>query len=186
MGDTHALLEILKRAKRVFPMEIMEVWKRYLDKIGEALLFFYKENLLASVIFGSAARGDFKKGSDLDLLIILRESKDSMGKRIDEFMKIEWEIRKVPEYEKVKTEGFPYRIEPVILDLVEFQSHPPLLLDLTTDAEVLVDGEGVFSKETDLLRNRLKDLGARKVILGKGGWYWILKPSIKWGENVAV
>lgn len=167
-------------------MEKMEVWKRYLDEIREALLSFYKENLLALVIFGSAARRDFEKGSDLDLLIILRESKDTMGKRIDEFMEFEWELRKTPEYERTKSQGLPHRIEPVILSLEEFQSHPPLLLDLTTDAEILTDKEGVFSKEMDLLRNRLRDLGARKVILGKGRWYWILKPDIKWGENVIL
>lgn len=167
-------------------MERMEVWRRYLDEIREALISFYKENLMALVIFGSAARWDFEKGSDLDLLIILRESKDSMGKRIDEFMKVEWELRKTPEYEMVKAQGLPHRVEPVILSLEKFQSHPPLLLDLTTDAEILTDKEGVFSKELDLLRGRLKDLGARKVILGKGRWYWILKPDIKWGENVIL
>ena len=167
-------------------MEKMEVRKRYLDGIREALISFYRENLLALVIFGSAARGDFEKGSDLDLLVILRECENSMGKRIDEFMKIEWELRKTPEYERVKAQGLPRRVEAVILSLKEFQSHPPLLLDLTTDAEILTDKEGVFSKELDLLRCRLKDLGARKVILGKGRWYWILKPDIKWGENVIL
>jgi predicted nucleotidyltransferase len=167
-------------------MVSLDVRKRYLDEIREALISLYGENLVALVIFGSAARGDFEKGSDLDLLVILRECENSMGKRIDEFMKVEWELRKTPEYQMLKAQGLPHRVEAVILSLEEFQSHPPLLLDLTTDAKILIDKEGVFSQELDLLRCRLKDLGARKVILGKGRWYWILKPNIKWGENVIL
>jgi len=42
------------------------MWERFLEKIKNALLFFYGEKLFAAVIFGSSARGDFQKGSDLD------------------------------------------------------------------------------------------------------------------------
>jgi len=167
-------------------MESIAVWEGFLEKIREALLSFYGDDLLAAVIFGSAARGDFKKGSDLDLLIVLRESKDSMGKRIDEFMGMEWELRKSQEYARVKVQGLPHRLEPVILDLEEFQQHPPLLLDLTSDAKVLIDKGDVFSQEMDVLRRRLQELGAKKVILEGGRWYWILKPDIKWGEKVVL
>ncbi len=150
------------------------------------MLSFYGEDLIAAVIFGSAARGDFQKGSDLDLLIVLRESKDSMGKRIDEFMKMEWEIRKSPEYARAKAHGLPHRVEPVILDLEEFQNHPPLLLDLTSDAKVLIDKGDIFSMEMDGLRKRLQELGAKKVTLEGGRWYLVPKPDIKWGEKVVL
>lgn len=68
----------------------------------------------------------------------------------------------------------------------EFQNHPPLLLDLTTDALPLIDVENFFSREIELLRQRLNELGAKKVILENGRWYWILKPGIKWGEEVRI
>ena len=165
-------------------METPSVWEAFLEKIKEASLSFYGRNLLAAVIFGSATRGDFQKGSDLDLLIILCEEKDSMGKRIDEFMKIEWEMRKSPGYQMLKDQGLPHRIEPVILNLEEFRSHPPLLLDLITDAKILMDNDDIFSREMDVLKKRLQELGAKKVILEGGRWYWILKPDVKWGETV--
>ena len=164
----------------VMQMENMHAWEGFLEKIKKDLLSYYGEALYAAVLFGSAARGDFRKGSDLDLLVILRESEDSMGKRIDEFMKMEWE------YVCLKAQGLPHRIEPVILDLEEFRKHPPLLLDLTSDAEVLIDRDNVFANEMDLLRRRLQELGAKKVILEGGRWYWILKPGIKWGEKVVL
>lgn len=167
-------------------MERPVVWEAFLEKIKEASLSFYGKNLLAVVIFGSAARGDFQKGSDLDLLIILREGKDSMGKRIDEFMKIEWGMRKSLEYKMLKEQKLPHRIEPVILDLEEFRKHPPFLLDLITDAKILIDKDDVFSREMDVLKKRLQEVGAKKVILERGRWYWILKPDIKWGEIVGL
>jgi predicted nucleotidyltransferase len=167
-------------------MESIAAWEGFLEKIKKALLSHYGEDLFAVVIFGSAARGDFQKGSDLDLLIILQECQDSLGKRIDEFMKMEWEMRKSPEYACMKAQGFPHRIEPVILDLEEFRKHPPLLLDLTSDAKVLIDRENVFANEMNILRRRLQELGAKKVILEGGRWYWILKPQIKWGEKVVL
>lgn len=167
-------------------MERMAVWEKFLEKIRDGLLTFYGENLFAAMVFGSAARGDFQKGSDLDLLIILGESKDSIGKRIDEFMKMEWEIMKSQQYAMAKAQGFPRRIEPVILDLEEFRAHPPLLLDLTTDAQILIDKENVFAKEMDLLKRRLQEVGAKKIVLGEGRWFWVLKNDIKLGEKVVL
>jgi len=97
-------------------MESFAAWEGFLEKIKEAWLSQYGEDLFAAVKFGSAAREDFQKGSDLDLLIILQESRDSLGKRIDEFRKMEWEMRQPPEYACVKAQGFTHKIEPVILE----------------------------------------------------------------------
>lgn len=164
----------------------MEVWEAFLEKIQEALISHYRDNLLAAVLFGSAARDDFRQGSDIDLLIILTENQDSLGKRIDEFMGIESGLRQLPEYARARERGLPHRIEPVILDREELQKHPPLLLDLTTDARILLDREEVFSREMKVLRRRLQELGSRKIQLKDGRWYWVLKPGIKWGEEVIL
>ncbi len=164
----------------------MTEWARFLKKIKDSIISFYGENLLSAVVFGSAAREDFQKGSDLDLLIILRENKDSMGKRIDEFMKLFREIRNSIEFSSAKSCGLPHKIEPVILTLEEFKLHPPLLLDLTTDAKILIDEKDIFSNEIDLLKKSLQEIGAKKVFLRDGRWYWVLKPGIKWGEKVVI
>lgn len=85
-----------------FMMENKDIWEKFLERIKDFLQAFYKENLLAAVIFGSAARGDFSQSSDLDILIILKESPDSLGKRIDKFMEMFTEIRKIEEYWEAK------------------------------------------------------------------------------------
>ena len=43
----------------------MTEWEIFLENIRNSIVTFYGENLLAAVIFGSAARRDFEKGSDL-------------------------------------------------------------------------------------------------------------------------
>ena len=62
--------------------------------------------------------------------------------------------------------------------------HPPLLLDLTTDAIILHD-TGVLSRELGRLRLRLEELGAQKIKTGST-WFWILKPDLKLGEEVEL
>jgi hypothetical protein len=160
--------------------------KNLLEKIKDAIISYYGEKLLAAVIYGSVARSDYRERSDIDLLLIIKHSKDSLGRRIDEFMKLDAVIRKTPEYISAKAERFPHKIEPIILTLEEFKEHPPLLLDLTTDSIVLYEKEQSYTKEMDKLRKRLRELGAKKVILEDGRWYWILKPGLKKGEVVVI
>jgi len=62
--------------------------------------------------------------------------------------------------------------------------HPPLLLDLTTDAIILYD-TGVVSRELERLKKRLEELGAKKIRTGCT-WFWILKPDLKLGEVVEL
>ena len=46
------------------------------DKCKEALAGYYGERLAGLVLFGSAARGDADRESDLDLLVLLRRPVD--------------------------------------------------------------------------------------------------------------
>jgi hypothetical protein len=41
-------------------------------------------------------------------------------------------------------------------------------------------------EELERLSTDLKRLGAKKVMLSKDRWYWILKPGIKKGEVVSL
>ncbi len=50
---------------------------------------------------------------------------------------------------------------------------------------ILYDKDGFLERELKRLRERLKELGARRV-RSKHGWYWILKPGAKLGEVVEI
>ncbi len=67
----------------------------------------------------------------------------------------------------------------------EFKAHPPLLLDLVTDARVLYD-TSVFAREMQRLRKQLEEYGAKKVYARDGSWFWVLKPDLRLGEVVEL
>jgi len=56
---------------------------------------------------------------------------------------------------------------------------------MTDTMRVLFDREEFFVGYIETLKKRLSNLGARKVRFG-GGYYWILKPDLKPGEEISL
>ncbi|MFN3476531.1 MAG: hypothetical protein ACK4Z6_03120 [Candidatus Methylomirabilales bacterium] len=44
----------------------------------------------------------------------------------------------------------------------------------------------IFQEEIERVKRRLEELKARKVLVGRNRWYWILKPDLKKGEVIAL
>jgi len=155
-----------------------------LDKYVEKLKAFFADKLKAVAIFGSLARGKaIFPGSDIDVLIVIKGMENlSFGERIKLTMRVEKELEKTSNFKEVFV--WPPSIQEIILTPEELKAHPPILLDLTTDAVILYDA-GILSDELEKLRGRLKDLGAKKIRTGDS-WFWILKPDLKLGEEVEL
>ncbi len=141
----------------------------------DPLKMMFKEDLVSVIVFGSFARGEVKEGSDLDVLIVLRELP------IKDRLKLSASISsslKPPE-------GFPRPVSPVIMTAEEVKKHPPILLDMIEDSLILHD-EGKFMEGVlrDLKR-KLEEMGGKRVKLADG-WYWILKPDANLGEVVEL
>ena len=159
----------------------------YLELLATRCRALYEDNLLSLVLYGSVVRGTFRPTSDIDLLVLLRRSTLSWGKRISEF------LHAVPVHPDVITAtgrlrqlNLPSRVEPLILTESELATHPPILLDLTEEAMILEDRAGVFAEEIARVRKRLEELGARRVWLSGDRWYWVLTPSIRPGEIITI
>lgn len=166
--------------------EEKDVLNRVLERINYECLRHYGENLLSVVVYGSVARGDFKEGSDIDILVILRESRDTMGMRISEFMKLVWKIEETLDWRELEKRGMLRRIEPVVYTEERFKRHPPLILDMVFDSIILHDKEETFKREIEIVKRRLEELGSKRIFLENGKWFWILKPDIKWGEVIEI
>lgn len=54
----------------------MSIWKEAIRVFRERLFGEYQENLVAVILFGSAARGELDEESDIDVLVVLRDYKD--------------------------------------------------------------------------------------------------------------
>jgi Nucleotidyltransferase domain. len=143
----------------------------------------FKDDLISVVVYGSVARGDNKNDSDVDLLIIMKNlPKDSMLKRIRLFeTKVEDKLN-LDEYWKM---GYYISLSPVLKTPEEAEKFSPLYLDMVYDAVILYDRNYFFTRILQKLRDRLKELGAERVKMGKK-WYWVLKKDSRFGETVEL
>jgi hypothetical protein len=143
----------------------------------------FKDDLISVVVYGSVARGDNRNDSDVDLLIIMKNlPKDSMLKRIRLFeTKVEDKLN-LDEYWKM---GYYISLSPVLKTPEEAERFSPPYLDMVYDAVILYDSNHFFTRILQKLRDRLKELGAERVRMGKK-WYWVLKKDSRFGETVEL
>jgi predicted nucleotidyltransferase len=144
------------------------------DKLGDSLI--------SLVLYGSVARSEARKESDIDLLIILKEAPDAYYKRLKPFMIAERELRKSTEYEKGRKKSFMPYLSYLILSQREAEKNLYIFLDMIEDSIILLDKADFFKKRLEELRHRLNLLGSKKIFLKDGSWYWDLKPDLLAGE----
>jgi hypothetical protein len=137
----------------------------------------YGERLVTVAVFGSAGRGTARPDSDLDLLLVATPLPDGRMRRVREFEEVERRLASLP----APGSGRVPPLSPVFKTPEEVRRGSPLFLDMTEDALLLFDRDGFFARELDRLRERLAQLGSRRIWLGNA-WYWDLKPDYRPGE----
>ena len=151
-----------------------------MDALSSALKEFFQDNLVSVVLFGSVARGEASELSDVDLLIVCEELPGSRWKRYALFHQAVASLAGI--LEKLARQHYYPEFRPVLKTRREAEVHTPLYLDMAEDAWILYDRDGFFAGVLAGLRQRLAELGARRVFLGDGSWYWDLKPDYRFGE----
>lgn len=143
----------------------------------------FKDDLISVVLYGSVARGDNRNDSDVDLLIIIKNlPKDSMLKRIRLF---ETKVEDKLNLDEFWKNGYYISLSPILKTPEEAEKISPLYLDMVYDAIILYDKNQFFTKILQKLKERLKELGAERVRIGKK-WYWVLKKDSKFGDTVEL
>ncbi|MEJ2778517.1 nucleotidyltransferase domain-containing protein [Stygiolobus sp. RP850M] len=162
---------------------IKEPYATLLNNMLKIMKEEFKDDLISVVVYGSVARGDNRNDSDVDLLIIMKNlPKDSMLKRIRLFeTKVEDKLN-LDEHWKM---GYYISLSPVLKTPEEAEKFSPLYLDMVYDAVILYDRNCFFTRILQKLRDRLKELGAERVRMGKK-WYWVLKKDSRFGETVEL
>ena len=162
---------------------VNEPYASLLNRLVRIMEEEFGDDLVSVVLFGSVARGDNRKDSDVDLLIVVKNlPKDSMLKRIRLF---EEKVEDKLNLEQYWKEGYYISLSPILKTPEEAERFSPLYLDMTQDAVILYDKDGFFKGVLDKLRERLKELGAERVWMGKK-WYWVLKRDSKFGDTVEL
>lgn len=81
--------------------------------------------------------------------------------------------------------GYYISLSPILETPEEAEKISPLYLDMVYDAIILYDKNQFFTKILQKLKERLKELGAERVRIGKK-WYWVLKKDSKFGDTVEL
>jgi predicted nucleotidyltransferase len=161
---------------------LLEAYARLVDRLVTELRSEYGNRLLAVAVFGSVGRGTPREDSDVDVLIVARELPDGPFARRREFAPVE---HRLEDAARIVPDQPPVLIAPVFKSPAELEYGSPLFLDMVEDARILYDPEGVLARRLDRLRERLRELGSRRIWLGNA-WYWDLKPDFKPGDVIEL
>jgi len=133
----------------------------------------FEENLVSVVLYGSIARGTAKPTSDMDLLVVVRGLPASFYDRSIIIGNILRELHE-PKIRLWKESGEFTNIDILPLAPDEAEVLRPLYLDFLFDATILYDQGGFMSRILEKLRKRVGELGARRITMPSGKWYWTL------------
>lgn len=159
--------------------KLRELFHRLLEELQTACEAVYGSRLVSLAVFGSVGRGTPRPDSDVDLLLVADPLPDGRMRRVEEFEEVE--RRMVEPLAAARRAGVETRLSPVFKTPRELAARSPLLLDLVHDARILVDRDGFLQLELQGLRERLDELGARRIWRGNA-WHWDLKPDYRPGE----
>ena len=162
---------------------IKEPYATLLNKMVEIMKEEFKDDLVSVVLFGSVARGDNRNDSDVDLLVVIKDlPKDSILKRIRIF---ESKVEDKLEIEKYWKIGYYISLSPILKTPEEAEKFSPLYLDMVYDAVILYDKDNFFANVLKRLKEKLDELGAERIWIGKK-WYWVLKKDYKFGDTIEL
>lgn len=160
-----------------------EPYKTLIEKLVEALKRKYGDRFISLIIFGSVARGEMRKDSDIDLLLIIDSISKRRLERQKEFIEVEKEMEGY--LNALFDEGYFVDFSPIIKTPEEAMRISPLYLDMVEDAIIAYDKDDFFKNILENVRNKLKELGSKRISMGKR-WYWILKPDYRFGEVIRI
>ena len=173
------IIELFRHENNSREYVMKEIFDELLTKIVAAAQAVYGERLISVVLYGSVARGTMRRDSDVDLLIVARNLPRGRMKRVQEFENVD--TAAADAFRHAASQGVKTTTSPVIKTSEEVRAGSPLFLDMVEDARVLYDQNEFFARQLTRLRNRLAELGAKRIWKGNA-WYWDLKPDFKPGE----
>ncbi|MCG3108743.1 hypothetical protein L3N51_01028 [Metallosphaera sp. J1] len=148
------------------------------NSIVDAFKKVYGDKLVSVVLFGSYARGEQRRESDIDLLVVLDTIEDryAVVTRIVEVDRILEDTL----YRELRERGYEGVVMPIYLDLKSATRFRALYIDVAFDALILYDRGDVMKQVFERVRKRLEELGAERVKEGRR--HYVIFRKVKPGE----
>lgn len=137
------------------------------------LLDHFADRLLGIMVFGSIARGDWKKDSDIDLLVVVDGWDSPAWSRTRELILLINKLRQTPEYRSSVEHGFIPIIQHYPLNRREAETSQRIYIDACVDGIILYEKDGFLSRVMEGFRRKMRDAGAKRVYL-RNRYYWVL------------
>jgi hypothetical protein len=169
--------------RRIHRDMLRETYDKLTSRLLEETRGHYGARLVSFVVFGSVARGAMRPDSDIDLLVVADPLPQGRMARVREFDAVERALG--PDLADAASVGVHALLSPVFKTPDEVRYGSPLFLDMTIEARILHDTGGFFAAYLDGLRARMRALGSVRRRLA-GGYYWVLKPDWKPGEEIVL
>lgn len=151
-----------------------DAFRPYIRRFCEALVERLQDNLMGLLVFGSIARGDWDGDSDVDLLIVLRRFEGTRREMLGEIIEIRKELRISREYKECVSRGFYPTVEVYPLEADEARKFRRMYLDALTEGVIVFERESFLTNLTRDFKERLREIGARRIEIPSVGHYWTL------------
>jgi|YelNatPaOPRAMG01_1025707.scaffolds.fasta_scaffold36037_4 predicted nucleotidyltransferase len=159
-----------------FYRELLEVYLSILrDELGDSLV--------SVVLYGSVARGEASLESDIDLLIVVKNSEKNYYEMLKPILKAQKILKMTEIFKRFQhNDSYPY-FSYLIFSLKEASANRNIYLDISEDGIILYDPTGFFKEKMKTFKARIGELGSKKIVLEDGRWYWDVKPGLEFGET---
>ena len=154
--------------------------RKYCEVLGKLL----EDRLVSVMLFGSVARGEWNRNSDIDMLVIAEGWDDApVWERVKELRRAKEELEGSLEYQEALKAGYWPIIQNYPLGVEEAKRFNRIYLDAVIDGIILYDRNDFLAQILHSLRDRLEEMGSIRVTLPNRKVYWILK-DVKAGEII--
>ena len=146
---------MIKLMISMFKIGIEHLKKPYneiLNALLNELLNYFGDKFISLVVYGSVARGEARKNSDIDILLVIKDLPSSRFARQELFMRIEERIKKV--LNKYYKKNYFIDFSPILKTPEEAERITPLYLDMVEDAVIIFDRD-FFCKSINQVKEKI-------------------------------
>jgi predicted nucleotidyltransferase len=152
----------------------LDTYKKFLDTFKKEVDLRLENKVLSMIVFGSVARGEAKGSSDIDIFIFFDDSKIKRVEINKALISIIIELRKTDKYKRLTDKKIYPEIYPFLISKSKAKDYLWVFFDATEEGIIIKDTNDFAKKLIKEVKNKIRNLGGRKVKLPNGKTCWIL------------